>query len=368
MRIRHAGDTSPGRRRIRNEDAFVRDPPLFAVADGMGGAQAGELASGLAADALRERSRGAATEERLAELLREANRRVYARASEDAAASGMGTTVTVALVEGDRVLFGHVGDSRAYLIRDGELSQITDDHSLVAELVRSGRLSPEEAEGHPQRSVITRALGTDSEVDVDTFSIEARPGDLFLICSDGLSSMVDDRTILEVAERYRENLDEAVRALLTAANIAGGEDNITVVLFEITDEPEDPDERTLEAIDAASEPRHELDEEDTLSELDGIPTLDGAPEAPPEAPASASGPVEGVSGNREIPAEPTSGTPESGRFESPRAWDHRETFTAVAEPGPPEPTAGPLHKLLALLVMLGLVVLIAFLIWKGLAQ
>src|SRR5919198_2048635 len=273
-----AGRTDPGRKRLRNEDAFVCDPPLFAVADGMGGAQAGELASRLAAAALREGRADVVSEERIVELLREANRRVFARATEDAAASGMGTTVTVALVEGDRVFFGHVGDSRAYLIREGELSQITDDHSLVAELVRTGRLSPEEAEGHPQRSVITRALGTDSDVEVDTFSIATRPGDLFLICSDGLSSMVDDQTILEIAERYRNDLDETVKALLAAANLAGGEDNITVVLFEITDGVDEPDERTLEAVSTSEQPS-EPGEEDTLSELDGVPAVE-VPQAP----------------------------------------------------------------------------------------
>src|SRR5919204_5268359 len=257
---RSAGRTDPGEKRLRNEDAFVCEPPLFAVADGMGGAQAGELASRLAAAALREGRADVVSEERIVELLREANRRVYARASEDAAASGMGTTVTVALVEGDRVVFGHVGDSRAYLIRDGELSQVTDDHSLVAELVRTGRLSPEEAEGHPQRSVITRALGTDSEVDVDTFSIGAKPGDLFLLCSDGLSSMVDDRTILELAEKHRGNLDEAARAMLGAANKGGGEDNITVVLFEMAADGADADtvEQAAPA-DTALEDENEVD-------------------------------------------------------------------------------------------------------------
>jgi PPM family protein phosphatase len=352
-RIRHAGDTSPGRKRIRNEDTFVRDPPLFAVADGMGGAQAGELASGLAADALRERGRGVATEERIEELLREANRRVFARANEDAAASGMGTTVTVALVEGDRVFFGHVGDSRAYLIREGELSQITDDHSLVAELVRSGRLSPEEAEGHPQRSVITRALGTDSEIDVDTFSLATRPADLFLICSDGLSSMVDDQTILEIAERYRSNLDEAVKALLAAANLAGGEDNITVVLFEITDGPQEPDERTLEAVDAnAAERALEADEEDTLSELDRVPAL--TPPAPESAEAQAPHELT-IVGAPALPEAPTA---------EPDRAPEEPTPSAARD----EPTAGPLHKLLALLVIVGLVVLIVFLVVWGLAR
>jgi PPM family protein phosphatase len=151
--------TDTGRRRRHNEDAFVAEPPLFAVADGMGGAQAGELASSLAAAALKDsQAPGGGGEGRVDELIQQANRRVYERQSQDAAASGMGTTMTVALVEDGRVAFGHVGDSRAYLIRGGALEQLTEDHSLVAELVRSGKLSPEEAEGHPQRSVITRAL------------------------------------------------------------------------------------------------------------------------------------------------------------------------------------------------------------------
>src|SRR5688500_9951814 len=140
------------------------------------------------------------TRRRTADLVQEANRRVYERASEDSSTSGMGTTITVALVEDGWVAIGHVGDSRAYLVRDRSLEQLTDDHSLVAELVRSGKLSPEEAESHPQRSVITRAIGTDPDVDVDTFSIEAKPGDLFLLCSDGLTDMVGDETILETVE------------------------------------------------------------------------------------------------------------------------------------------------------------------------
>src|SRR5919199_149841 len=163
VQIGHATDT--GKKRRRNEDDYVVAPPLFAVADGMGGAQAGELASSLAAGAVREGDADVGSGERqVAELIQEANRRVYQRSSEDATASGMGTTMTVALVENGAVVFGHVGDSRAYLIRAGGLEQLTEDHSLVAELVRSGKLSPEEAETHPQRSVITRALGTDPDV------------------------------------------------------------------------------------------------------------------------------------------------------------------------------------------------------------
>src|SRR5919202_5839072 len=157
--LQAAGETDTGRKRRRNEDSYVCEPPLFAVADGMGGAQAGEVASNLAASPFREDSgAGGSGERHLVELIQEANRRVFRRSSEDAAASGMGTTITAALVEDGTVAIGHVGDSRAYLIRDGQLEQLTEDHSLVAELVRSGRLSPEEAVTHPQKSVITRAL------------------------------------------------------------------------------------------------------------------------------------------------------------------------------------------------------------------
>src|SRR5262245_19434690 len=169
------GLSHPGRKRRRNEDAWVCQPPLFAVADGMGGARGGEIASHVAATALGEVVEGTG-EERVVALIQRANRQVYERAREDADASGMGTTMTVALFEDGIVSIGHVGDSRAYLIRDRRVDQLTEDHSLVAELVRSGRLSPEEAESHPQRSVITRALGTDPDVDVDSFSVEAKPG------------------------------------------------------------------------------------------------------------------------------------------------------------------------------------------------
>jgi PPM family protein phosphatase len=249
VKLAHTAALShPGRRRRHNEDSYVLQPPLFAVADGMGGAKAGEVASGLAAAAVQESGTDGGTgEARVTALIEEANRRVFRRATEDRSASGMGTTMTVALVEGDRVAIGHVGDSRAYLIRDGRLEQLTDDHSLVAELVRSGKLTPEEAESHPQRSVITRALGTEADVDVDTFSVEASPGDLFMLCSDGLTTMVDDQAILDAVERHRSNLDEAAKALVNAANRGGGEDNITVVFFEVgaAEEPEEQTEETV---------------------------------------------------------------------------------------------------------------------------
>jgi protein phosphatase len=270
VRVRQrAAVTDPGRRRRRNEDAYVDAPPLFAVADGMGGAQAGEIASRIAAAVLRDSERRLG-EDAVVQLIQEANRRIYEEAATDQAQSGMGTTITAALAENGTVLIGHVGDSRAYRVRDGELQQLTEDHSLVAELVRSGKLSPEEADVHPQRSVITRVVGSEPEVDIDTLSVEARAGDIFLLCSDGLTSMVDDRQILEIVERHRGNLEQAARALVDAANRRGGEDNITVVAFEIGDEATE-DTATIAA--APAEERAD-DEDDTLSELDGIPAID----------------------------------------------------------------------------------------------
>jgi len=271
MSVGHvAGGTDTGRKRRRNEDAYVVQPPLFAVADGMGGPQAGEVASRLAAAALEESSVAGGGEEQVAELIQEANRRVYKRSAEDAAVSGMGTTMTVALVEDGTVAIGHVGDSRAYRLRDGAFEQLTEDHSLVAELMRSGKLSPEEARIHPQRSVITRALGTDPDVDVDVYTVEARTGDVFLLCSDGLVSMVADEAIQTTLARHRDDLDAAVKALIKQALKSGGEDNITVVCFEIAErgdggagELERTKEHVLDAVD-----------EDTLDELDAVPAVD----------------------------------------------------------------------------------------------
>jgi PPM family protein phosphatase len=269
-----AGVTDPGRRRRRNEDAYVAVPPLFAIADGMGGAQAGEVASGLAAAVLEEATGDERGEQRVASLIQEANRRVFQRSSEDSATSGMGTTMTVALLDNTdgTIAFGHVGDSRAYRVRGGELEQLTDDHSLVGELVRSGRLSPEEAETHPQRSVITRALGTEPDVDVDTFTVEAEQGDIYLLCSDGLTDMISPRDILAAVDTSKD-LDDAARALVSAANAGGGEDNITVVLFQIDSSDNGGDLGETARIPAAVEPE---DDEDTLSPLDAVPTVDTA--------------------------------------------------------------------------------------------
>ncbi len=264
--MRAAVRTDTGRRRRRNEDAYVCEPPLFAIADGMGGAQAGEVASGLAAAVLAEAGGDERGEDRVRSLIQEANRRVFRRSSEDAAASGMGTTMTVALVDADTgtIVLGHVGDSRAYRVRGGELDQLTEDHSLVGELRRSGQLSREEAEAHPQRSVITRAVGTEPDVDVDLETIRAEPGDLFLLCSDGLTDMVSDGEILSLLEESND-LDAAARALVDAANRGGGEDNITVVLFQLDGAVESPPAAPV--ID---------DDEDTLSGLDPVPAVDTA--------------------------------------------------------------------------------------------
>jgi protein phosphatase len=280
-----ASDT--GRRRRRNEDNYVVAPPLFAVADGMGGAQAGEVASQLAASALEAGdSDGLEGTEQIDALIQEANRRIYDRASTDPTASGMGTTMTVALVEGMTVAIGHVGDSRAYLVRSEQMEQVTEDHSLVNELLKTGKLSEEEALIHPQRSVITRAVGTDPDVDVDGFTIEAEDGDVFLICSDGLSDMVSDEEILEVLHQSRDDLDKAVKALVAAANKGGGEDNITAVAFRISSEAAPNLEDTL-AMPAITADGDEPDEQTReYAELDGGTMIVAPGELPAEPTAA----------------------------------------------------------------------------------
>jgi PPM family protein phosphatase len=226
-----AGLTQTGNVRRSNEDSFLLRSPLFMVADGMGGALAGELASRMCAEAFAEldliQHQG---EEALRATISVANRRIWDRSRTDAETSGMGTTVTAALVgENGVVSFAHVGDSRAYLLRDGALQRLSEDHSLVHELVRQGQLSEVEAEQHPQRSVITRALGTDEEVQIDTFSLEARPGDVLLLCTDGLNTMVSESDIAG-ALASQTGASDVARKLVRAALKAGGEDNVTAVV------------------------------------------------------------------------------------------------------------------------------------------
>src|SRR4051812_6338645 len=227
-----------GRQRDANEDSYFATPPVFAVADGMGGAQAGEVASRLAAESFETVERGTESPEAyLRSIAKTANARIHRLAESDSTRSGMGTTLTAALVEGDEVGLAHVGDSRAYVFRDGELKLLTSDHSLVEELRRQGRLTDEQAEDHPQRSIITRALGPEREVEVDTMTYRARPGDVYLLCSDGLTTMVTQEGI-RATLADAESLDDAVSSLVRQANEAGGRDNITVVAFRLEEAAE----------------------------------------------------------------------------------------------------------------------------------
>ena len=228
--------TDTGRQRRANEDAYHARSPLFAVADGMGGAQAGEVASAAAVEALAGGlPAGAGTvEQRLARAVQDANERIHALSVADEDRAGMGTTLTAAYVGDADVTIVHVGDSRCYRWRGGELERLTTDHSLVEELVRQGRLSPEEAEEHPQRSIITRALGPEAIVEPDALTVPARAGDVFLLCSDGLTSMVPEAELATVLADA-PTLRTAAANLVEHANSAGGRDNITVVLFRLDD-------------------------------------------------------------------------------------------------------------------------------------
>jgi serine/threonine protein phosphatase PrpC len=229
----HSELTHTGLARRANEDSLYARSPLFVVADGMGGAQAGEVASQTAVEVFaRGLPEGGSDEARLQARVLEANQRIHELSRADAQRAGMGTTLTAAYVGDDEVAIAHVGDSRAYRFRDGALERLTDDHSLVEELKRQGKLTEEEADEHPQRSIITRALGPEPAVLVDTRTAPARDGDVFLLCSDGLTSMIGEAAIADVL-RAAPNLDAAARALVDAANAAGGRDNITVVLFRL---------------------------------------------------------------------------------------------------------------------------------------
>src|SRR3954471_12709726 len=224
--VEQAFRSDTGRQRDANEDSYFATPPVFAVADGMGGAQAGEVASRLAAESFDAVQRGDESPEAyLRAIAKTANARIHRLSEADSTRSGMGTTFTAALVEGEEVGFAHVGDSRAYLFRDGELKLLTSDHSLVEELRRQGRLTDEQAEGHPQRSIITRALGPERDVDVDTMTYRARPGDVYILCSDGLTTMIREDRIAEILGEST-SLDEATSRLIAEANEAGGRDNI----------------------------------------------------------------------------------------------------------------------------------------------
>ena len=230
--------TDTGRQRRGNEDSSYARAPVFVVADGMGGAQAGEVASSIAVQTFEQGLPEAGSpEERLVEVVQSANRQIHDLSHAEAERAGMGTTLTAAYLDDTHVVLAHVGDSRAYLFRDGELTRLTQDHSLVDELVRGGKLTEEEALEHPQRSIITRALGPEADVKVDTWSYPVRDGDVYLLCSDGLTSMIPERQVQEILAGGFA-LAAAADALIAAANEAGGRDNITVVLFRVEELPE----------------------------------------------------------------------------------------------------------------------------------
>ena len=267
--------TDTGRQRRDNEDNAFARAPVFVVADGMGGAQAGEVASKIATETFEKGlSDSGSPEERLAERVREANHQIHELSRTDRERAGMGTTLTAAYVDDASVAIAHVGDSRAYLFRDGTLERLTQDHSLVEELVRQGKLTPEQAAGHPQRSIITRALGPEANVEVDTWTYPVRAGDILLLCSDGLTTMISETRVAEILGEAG-SLDGTAEALIDAANEAGGRDNITVVLLRLEEVGEDgqADQPTMIGVQAPAAPELE----------------DTAPDAEPEDARGAAG-------------------------------------------------------------------------------
>jgi protein phosphatase len=319
--------TDTGRQRRDNEDSAYARAPVFVVADGMGGAQAGEVASRIAIEAFEQGLPAEGSpEERLATRVREANHQIYERSRADRGRAGMGTTLTAAYVDDAHVAIAHVGDSRAYLFRDGTLQRLTQDHSLVDELVRRGKLTEEQAAEHPQRSIITRALGPEPDVEVDTWTYPARPGDVILLCSDGLTSMISEERVKEILAVY-DNLDAAADALIGEANEAGGRDNITVVLFRLeeVDAEDAADDETMVGIAVPRQPPLDGDPDgaaDTVSpaadDVRGSTAVAVAP-PPPQSmikstPAGASPP----GSRRLIPRPPVAAKPER-RFHKPLA-------------------------------------------------
>lgn len=247
MRARVAAATDIGHVRERNEDRYLVAGPVVAVADGMGGHLGGEVAAALAVQVLErltERGEGS-----LADRVRQASRAVFERSVLDRSVRGMGTTLTAAELHGDRARLAHVGDSRAYLFRDGALTRLTEDHTLVQRMVRDGELTPAEAERHPQRNILTRVVGVEPEVEIDEKEVELRAGDRLLLCSDGLTGMLPDERI-EAILREEPDTQAAVDLLVAEANAAGGVDNVTVVLVDLAPDGEDPDPATPRGVPA----------------------------------------------------------------------------------------------------------------------
>ncbi len=224
--------TDIGRVRQHNEDSLIVSPPLYVVADGMGGHDAGEVASEIAVEALAAHAPRYADAQGLGRAVKAANRAVFRAVSEGRGKVGMGTTLTAAIVEDSSIVVAQVGDSRAYLLHAGALQRITRDHSLVADLIEQGRITEAEARYHPNRSVITRALGSDANMEADLYEVDASPGDRLLLCSDGLSGMIEDDRIAQILASNRDPQD-AADSLIDAANEAGGHDNITAIVVDV---------------------------------------------------------------------------------------------------------------------------------------
>jgi PPM family protein phosphatase len=306
--------TDTGRQRPANEDSLLARAPLFVVADGMGGAQAGEVASRIAVEAFQPGLPDASHPElELAMLAQAANTRIHELSHANAEQAGMGTTLTAVYVGEQEVAIAHVGDSRAYCLRDGELLRLTDDHSLVDELMRQGRLTPEEAVEHPQRSVITRALGPEDAVDVDTRSFRARAQDVYLLCSDGLTTMLTEQEIA-AALLAHPRLRDAGEALIAGANQAGGRDNITVVLIRLEE---------VEVADGAP-----VADSATFVGLPAVAPPAAAPEAAPEA-----APAAGQAAPTPAVAPPASGQAQTALASPPLATARRTPRTAPPASG-----------------------------------
>jgi protein phosphatase len=329
--------TDTGRQRRDNEDSAFARAPLFVVADGMGGAQAGEVASKLAVEAFEvELPEQGSPEERLSSRAQDANRRIYEISRTEHERAGMGTTLTAVYVDETDIAVAHVGDSRAYLFRDGELGRLTQDHTLVEELVRRGKLTEQQAAEHPQRSIITRALGIDPEVDVDTWTYAARAGDVVMLCSDGLTSMISEETIAGIL-REQSDLDRAAEQLVAEANEAGGRDNITVILFR------------LEEVDGS--PSAAGDQPTIV----GMAAPDQTGEAPRGDAESEATPRSGtLTAARATTAAPPASAP-GQRVRPPADWPGSPDGAPQRAPRRPRRFARPLAALLATVIVLFLI-------------
>jgi PPM family protein phosphatase len=317
VKVRVGAATDVGRARERNEDSFLTAPPLFAVADGMGGHRGGNVASSIAVGVLSDIAQDGRWPE-MPDQFRAANRAILDRSRADRNLAGMGTTLTAGFMEGALIHFAHVGDTRAYLLRDGQFTTLTEDHTLVHEMEKQGRITKEEAETHPQRSILIRALGVDDPLQVDESSLEAREGDRLLLCSDGLHSMVSDRAIEDVLETTPDP-QEAANRLIDMANQAGGLDNITVMILDF--EPGDGVEGTIVA-------------PPNVQDID----RGGTAEMPVMTPVQPD--RTDITVARPIPVIPPAGGPESaGAAASPAPGVATATQPPQAPPRPAPPTA-----------------------------